>query len=80
MYANVHPNFMARLLEISPNLSENDKRLATYIAMGMDNRQIARVMRIEYKSVITARYRLRTRLKLNKEDSLESLLHRLSET
>ena len=48
--------------------------------MGMDNRQIARVMRIEYKSVITARYRLRTRLKLNKEDSLESLLHRLSET
>lgn len=80
VYANVHPNFMARLLEISPNLSENDKRLATYIAMGMDNRQIARVMRIEYKSVITARYRLRTRLKLNKEDSLESILHRLSET
>ncbi|MGM9868442.1 MAG: helix-turn-helix transcriptional regulator [Sodaliphilus sp.] len=79
VYANVHPNFLSRLLEISPNLSENDKRLATYIAMGMDNRQIARVMRIEYKSVITARYRLRTRLHLKKEDSLEALMQHLSE-
>lgn len=79
VYANVHPQFMSRLLEMAPRLSENDKRLATYIAMGMDNRQIARVMRIEYKSVITARYRLRTRLHLQKEDSLEALMQHLSE-
>lgn len=80
VYAEVHPDFVRRLLEIAPDLSENHKRLATYIAMGMDNRQIAHVMRIEYKSVITARYRLRTRLKLGKDDSLETLIHRLAES
>lgn len=79
VYARIHPNFTQRLLEISSNLSENQIRLAKYIVMGMDNRQISRVMRIEYKSLITARYRLRIKLGLSKEDSLEALLHRLAE-
>lgn len=79
VYAEIHPNFTQRLLEISPNLSENQIRLSKYIVMGMDNRQISRVMRIEYKSLITARYRLRIKLGLSKEDSLEALLHRLAE-
>lgn len=78
VYADIHPEFTGRLLELCPNLSENQIRLAKYIAMGMDNRQISRVMRIEYKSLITARYRLRTKLGLSKEDSLESLLYRLA--
>lgn len=80
VYAQVHPDFMKRLLEIAPNLSENHKRLATYIAMGMNNRQIARVMNIDYKSVITARYRLRSRLKLNKDISLETLIQQIAGT
>lgn len=79
VYAQIHPKFTQRLLEISPNLSENQIRLSKYIVMGMDNRQISRVMRIEYKSLITARYRLRIKLGLSKEDSLEALLHRLAE-
>lgn len=79
VYADIHPEFTRRLFEISSNLSENQVRLAKYIAMGMDNRQISRVMRIEYKSLITARYRLRLKLGLNKEDSLEALLYRLAE-
>lgn len=78
VYADIHPDFTGRMFEMCPNLSENQIRLAKYIAMGMDNRQISRVMRIEYKSLITARYRLRLKLGLNKEDSLEALLHRLA--
>lgn len=78
VYADIHPGFTGRLLEICPTLSENQIRLAKYIAMGMDNRQISRVMRIEYKSLITARYRLRLKLGLSKEDSLEALLYRLA--
>lgn len=78
VYADIHPGFTGRLLEICPTLSENQIRLAKYIAMGMDNRQISRVMRIEYKSLITARYRLRLKLGLSKEDSLEALLYKLA--
>lgn len=78
VYADIHPGFTGRLLEICSTLSENQIRLAKYIAMGMDNRQISRVMRIEYKSLITARYRLRLKLGLSKEDSLEALLYKLA--
>ena len=78
VYADIHPGFTGLLLEICPTLSENQIRLAKYIAMGMDNRQISRVMRIEYKSLITARYRLRLKLDLSKEDSLEALLYKLA--
>lgn len=53
--------------------------MAEYVAMGMDNRQISRVMMIEYKSVITARYRLRSILKLSKEESLEDYLRQFTD-
>lgn len=49
-----------------------------YVAMGMDNRQIARVMNIDYKSLITARYRLRTKLGLERKDSLDDALREYS--
>lgn len=80
VYESIHPNFTSRLLNDCPGLSENLLKLATYIAMQMDNKQIARVMRIEYKSVITARYRLRTRLGLAKEESLEAHLRRYADS
>lgn len=79
VYANVHPDFVGRLMERVPRLSIRQQRLATYIAMGMDNRQIARVMNISYASVMTARYRLRSCLGLSKTDSLEALLQRLAD-
>ncbi|MGN1246906.1 MAG: helix-turn-helix transcriptional regulator [Muribaculaceae bacterium] len=79
VYAHVHPDFKRRLLEIAPKLPIRQQRLATYIAMGMDNRQIARVMNITYSSVMTARYRLRANLNLDKNDSLEALLQWLAD-
>lgn len=79
VYASVHPDFVRRLTEMAPKLPIRQQRLATYIAMGMDNRQIARVMNISYASVMTARYRLRTSLGLEKADSLEALLQRLAD-
>lgn len=79
IYERVSPNFAKKLKAICPKLSKGQLRMAEYVAMGMDNRQISRVMMIEYKSVITARYRLRSILKLSKEDSLEDYLRQFTD-
>lgn len=71
VHDELDPSFTRRLKESFPDLSESNIRVAAYVAIGMSNKQIARVMMIEYKSVLTARHRLRTKMGLAKTDSLE---------
>ena len=78
IYENLNPNFTRLLKERWPALTEGHLRMATYVAMGMSNRQIARVMMVEYRSVITSRYRLRTKMGLAKDESLEDALREFS--
>ncbi|MEE1022032.1 MAG: LuxR C-terminal-related transcriptional regulator [Muribaculaceae bacterium] len=78
VHDELDPSFTRRLKESFPDLSESNIRVAAYVAIGMSNKQIARVMMIEYKSVLTARHRLRTKMGLAKTDSLEQALRRFS--
>lgn len=78
VHDELYPSFTRRLKESFPDLSESNIRVAAYVAIGMSNKQIARVMMIEYKSVLTARHRLRTKMGLAKTDSLEQALRRFS--
>lgn len=74
VFDKLDTNFTKRLSDRHQNLSESQLRMATYIVMGMGNKHIARVMAIDYKSVITARHRLRTRLGLSKDTNLQTYL------
>lgn len=74
VHEKLHPDFARRLKEQFPTLSEPQIRLAAYIAVGMSNKQIARLLNIEPASLNTNRYRLRTKLRLSKSDSLEDFL------
>ena len=66
--------FMSRLKEDFPTLSEGQLRLASLIAAGVDNRQIGCILNIEQSSVHKSRYRLRSRLGLSSDQSLEDFL------
>lgn len=66
--------FMERLKQDYPNMPETQLRLASLIASGLDNRQIESILNIEYASLYKGRYRLRSRLGLTKEQSLEDFL------
>lgn len=68
--------FTTRLKEDFPDLSESLLRLAALIAAGIDSQQLSAILNISPKSLYTARYRLRARLGLSKEDSLEDFLRR----
>lgn len=78
-FVAVHPGFTDRLRANNPGFTEPDIRLACYIMMGMDTKRIAATMGIRPESVKQARWRLRTKLSLEKGASLESTLRALAE-
>lgn len=79
-FSEVHPDFAHRLREKNEAITEPDIRLASYIVTGLDNKQIATTMGIRPESVKQARWRLRTKLGLQKGASLEEALRELNRT
>lgn len=72
-----HPDFARKMLSINPEFTESDIRLAGMITMGLDTVRVAATLGIRPKSVKQARYRLRTKLGLQRGDSLEERLRSL---
>lgn len=73
----VHPGFFVKLRQQYPRLTENDLRLCAYIRIGMTSKEIAEVMLITHDSVNTSRYRLRRKLGLGKDISLEDFIRKI---
>ncbi|PUB25912.1 hypothetical protein C8J95_11279 [Elizabethkingia sp. YR214] len=77
--ASIDPIFFNRLQQLADNkLTRLDLRHCSYILMGFSNKEIASRLGVDPKSIIMARYRIKIKLKLGKEDSLDLLIQRLS--
>lgn len=76
-FEKVHPDYFALLKKASPSLSENDLRLCAYIRIGMTNKQIAQIFSVLPDTVNTARYRMRKKIGLKSEETLEDFLRNL---
>ena len=70
-FDEVHPEMLKRLSEQYPQLSEKDLRLCAYIHLGMSTKEIAALTFREVRSVDSARNRLRKKLDLPTEESLQ---------
>jgi len=71
----VHPDFFNLINEkAEKKLSLLDLKLCAYLYLKMDTVQIAQLMNIEVKSVRMAKYRVKQKLGLNKEEDLNSFL------
>lgn len=73
-FENVNPNFFTKLKETFPSLSENDLRFCAYIRIGMSTKEIAQILSVLPDTVITTRYRLRKKMELGQDSSLEDFL------
>lgn len=73
-YTRVHPHFITRLKAKYPNLSEGDMRLSLYICAGLTSKQIAQAMHLQPDSVKKNRQRLRQRMQIPSDVSLEEEL------
>lgn len=69
-FENVHTNFFKNLSMTIPNLSSNEMRLAALVRLNLNLKEISSILGISPDSVKTARYRLKKKLRLEKEDSL----------
>ncbi|MBS7566399.1 LuxR family transcriptional regulator [Mucilaginibacter sp. Bleaf8] len=70
--SQIHPSFFDALQERADNsLTRLDLKYCSYILMGLDNKEIANRLGVEPKSIRMARYRLKQKLKLNKDDNLD---------
>ena len=73
MFVNVYPEFYTKLNQIA-ELSTTDLRLASLIKMNHNNNEIAIISGVSLRTIESQRYRLSKKLKLKKNQSLNSLL------
>jgi DNA-binding CsgD family transcriptional regulator len=66
--------FIQRLKTRAPKLTQTDVELCTYIYIGLNRKEIARLRHITVEGVKKARYRLRKKLELSADKDLENFL------
>ena len=74
---DMHKNFVSRLMMRCPTLTEREKRLAILLRLGFSSKEISSLMNIEIKSVETNRYRLRKKLRLDRNENIGTFLQLL---
>lgn len=73
-FSELHPSFVTRLLANYPSLTPADCRLLSMIAIGMSNKRIASTLGIRPESVKQSRWRLRRKMALDPDTTLEAAI------
>ena len=73
-FISVNQSFYDKLSEIYPNLTQGDKKLCALIKLNFSSKDIARLLAISPESVHTARYRLRKKMKLPRDQNLTEFI------
>jgi len=76
-FESVHKSFFTKLHKNNPALTQTDLQLCAYIKLNMATKEISKLMNITPESVNTHRYRLRKKIKLQAEETLDDFLHSL---
>jgi len=73
-FNEVHPDFFNKLKVICKDLTENNMRMCAYFKMGMTTKQVATILNVSGETVKNGRYRLKKKLMLKEEDSLDDFV------
>lgn len=76
-FESIHKSFFEKLRETNSSLTQTDLQLCAYIKLNMGTKEIARLMNISPESVNTHRYRLRKKLELAGEETLDDFVHKI---
>lgn len=76
-FQEIHPGFLDKLNSRNGNLTANEIRHCTYIKLGLNNREVANMLHVAPKTVEAARYRIKKKLDLSKEDSLSQFITKI---
>jgi FixJ family two-component response regulator len=73
-FSEVHPGFQERLIGRFPDLTPNERRLCSFIRLSMNSREIVALTRQSGKSIEVARTRIRRKMNLTHEESLDNTI------
>lgn len=76
-FEKIRPEFFNKLKKVAPILSVNDLKHCTYIVLNLKNKEVAQLINVSPRSVETARYRIKKKMGLEKEENLYDLLSSL---
>lgn len=77
-FDNIHPDFYKKLEEqSSDSLSRLDMKHCSYIYLGLSNKEVSQRLGIAHKSILMARYRIKQKLGLGKEEELDKYIRSL---
>jgi PAS domain S-box-containing protein len=74
-FEKIHPNFFQRLLKHNPKLTNNDMKYCAYIRLNMSTQEICNLLYVEKKSVEMAKYRIKKKLQLSRDQKLSEFIH-----
>ncbi len=77
-FENVHKDFFRNLKQQFPELGNSELKLCALLKLNLNMKETAAIMGISPESVKTARYRLRKKLNLKKENSLTDFVMSIS--
>lgn len=77
-FEQLYPVFLPALREKVPDIGRKEELLCMLIVLGQDSYQIEQIMGIAHRSVNMARYRLRKKLEMGKDDSLDDVIRALA--
>lgn len=78
-FERLYPRFLPALREKVPTIGRKEELSCMLIVLGQDTHQVATIMGIAYKSANMARWRLRQKLGLDKNESLDDFIRTLAE-
>ena len=73
-FDQVHGNYLKKLSDNNIKLSPREIKLAAFLRMNMSSKEISKMLNITPRGVELARYRLRKKLKLQREQNLVEYL------
>ena len=73
-FQEVHKDFNRNVKDKFPNVTSNELRLMSLLKMNLSSKEIANILNISQEGIKKARYRLRKKLNITSEDSLQDLV------
>ncbi|HMB63485.1 MAG TPA: hypothetical protein VKN36_10455 [Eudoraea sp.] len=73
-FEQVHKNFNSRIKQSYPTVTSNELRLMALLKMNLSSKEIANILNISQEGIKKARYRLRKKLDISSDDTLQDLV------
>jgi len=73
-FSQVHPAFYNNLSSAHPDLTRSELKFCAYLKLNLSTHQIINIMNVTSEAIRKNRYRIRKKLKLSAEESLEGYL------